>query len=443
MNSIDEDIVMITDYQKDIDDIASIPIISTMLDVICRTTGMGFAAIARVTEDRWITCSVKDEIGFGIKPGGELDIKTTICNEIRQTGNCVVIDNVDEDPDFHDHHTPVMYGFKSYISIPIIRKDGTFFGTLCAIDPKPNILKTPAVTGMFQLFTDLISFHLSNVELLSQTEASLVEEKAFNEVLEKKVEERTAELKENNASLEKMNKELQSFTYISSHDLQEPLQKIKTLLSYLKEKESENLSERGKQYFEKITNAANRMQTLINDLLSYSRTGIAEQTFENINLNNVVNEVIEDLKEELEQCNGTVETVGLCAIDVIPFQFHQLLYNLFSNSIKFARQDINLLIKVEAKIAEGRQFEYKFLESTTQYCHIAVSDNGIGFEPMYSEKIFELFQRLHERSAYTGTGIGLGIVKKIVENHKGHITASAQVNKGATFDVYIPVISSN
>lgn len=439
MNSIEAETVMITDYQKDIDDIARIPIVSTMLDVICRTTGMGFAAIARVTDDRWITCSVKDDIGFGIKPGGELDIKTTICNEIRQTGNCVVIDNVDEDPDFYNHHTPAMYGFKSYISIPIIRKDGTFFGTLCAIDPNPNILKTPAVTGMFQLFTDLISFHLNSIELLSRTEASLVEEKAFNEVLEKKVEERTAQLKENNASLEKMNKELQSFTYISSHDLQEPLQKIKTLLSYLKEKESQNLSERGKQYFEKITNAANRMQTLINDLLSYSRTGIAEQTFETTVLTGVVNEVIEDLKEELEQCNGKVETTGLCTVDIIPFQFHQLLYNLFSNSIKFARQDVDLLIKVEAKVAEGRHFENKFLDSGTSYCHISVSDNGIGFEPMYSEKIFELFQRLHERSAYTGTGIGLGIVKKIVENHKGCITASAKVNEGATFNVYIPV----
>ena len=124
-------------FQQDIDDIAQIPIVSRLLDVVCQTTGMGFAAIARVTEDNWITCSVRDDINFGLKPGDELEIKTTICDEIRMHQKSVVIDHVATDPNFSQHHTPLMYGFQSYISMPIIRKNGSFFGTLCAIDPKP------------------------------------------------------------------------------------------------------------------------------------------------------------------------------------------------------------------------------------------------------------------------------------------------------------------
>jgi GAF domain-containing protein len=122
-------------FQKDIDDIAQIPAITTMLDVICTTTGMGFAAVARVTDDRWITCSVRDDVAFGLKPGSELELKTTICNEIRQRVKAVVIDNVAEDPDYYDHQTPVLYGFESYISVPIIRRDGTFLERCAPLTP--------------------------------------------------------------------------------------------------------------------------------------------------------------------------------------------------------------------------------------------------------------------------------------------------------------------
>ena len=152
------------EFKRDISDISQIPIVSTILDVICHTTGMGFAAIARVTHDRWITCGVRDDIHFGLKPGDELEVKTTICDEIRDSQTKVIINNVVEDPDFKNHHTPLKYGFKSYISVPIIKKDGSFFGTLCAIDPNPNILDTAAVAGMFDLYSDLISFHLNAVE---------------------------------------------------------------------------------------------------------------------------------------------------------------------------------------------------------------------------------------------------------------------------------------
>jgi nitrogen fixation/metabolism regulation signal transduction histidine kinase len=165
------------DIQADIEAVGKIPVVESLLEVICRTTGMGFAAIARVTDEKWITCSVRDEIQFGLTPGSELKLETTICHEIRQNGERVIIDHVDEDPDYCNHHTPAMYGFQSYISMPIMRKNGTFFGTLCAIDPKPAKLNNPETIGMFNLFADLISFHLAAVEQLNSTNISLLEER--------------------------------------------------------------------------------------------------------------------------------------------------------------------------------------------------------------------------------------------------------------------------
>lgn len=158
------------DFQADLDAIAAIPGIAAILEVVCRTTGMGFAAVARVTDDRWVCCAVKDDIAFGLKPGSELKVQTTICDEIRSSGERVVIDHVARDAQFCDHHTPAMYGFQSYISQPIILPDGKFFGTLCAIDPKPNTLNTPAVTGMFKLFADLIALQLDAHIHLAQME---------------------------------------------------------------------------------------------------------------------------------------------------------------------------------------------------------------------------------------------------------------------------------
>ncbi|AMR33051.1 hypothetical protein A0256_17320 [Mucilaginibacter sp. PAMC 26640] len=162
--------------QADVDAISRIPIVASILEVICRSTGMGFSAIARVTEDKWIACAVRDEINFGLVAGGELKLETTICNEIRQTGQPVIIDHVALDEAFKDHHTPAMYGFQSYISIPIRLRNGEFFGTLCAIDPRPAILTTPQVTGMFKIFAELISFHLNATDELNLSEFRLIEE---------------------------------------------------------------------------------------------------------------------------------------------------------------------------------------------------------------------------------------------------------------------------
>jgi len=425
-------------FQKDIDDIQQIPGIKQMLDVICSTTGMGFAAVARVTDDRWITCSSRDDLNFGLKPGDELDIKTTICNEIMQREEAVIIDNVKEDPLYHDHHTPAIYKFQSYISVPIIRKDGSFFGTICAIDPNPISLKVSKVKEMFTLFSDLISFHLEALDTNREIIEKLRQEKIFNEVLEKQVAEKTLELKAKNTALKKMNHELEAFAYISSHDLQEPLRKIQTIATIIAEKESDNLSESGKDYFKRMQSAAQRMQSLIKDLLAYSRTAIAEKKYEQTNLDELMLDVMADLKEVLHNKNIQIDADNLGSANVIPFQFRQLLYNLVSNSIKFAMPGTPSHIVITSKTGSNKDFDALTLPQG-QFNNITITDNGIGFHPSHSERIFHLFQRLHDREKIQGTGIGLAIVKKVVENHNGYIIAKGEPDKGASFDIYIPV----
>ncbi len=172
------------DFQSDLEAVAAIPAVATILEVVCRTTNMGFAAVARVTEDRWICCAVRDGIAFGLKPGSELKVETTICNEIRDSRQPVIIDHVAEDKSFCGHHTPAQYGFQSYISQPIVLADDGFFGTLCAIDPRPNRLNETTVTGMFKLFADLIAAQIDTHLKLLASQALLLTERQGAELRE-------------------------------------------------------------------------------------------------------------------------------------------------------------------------------------------------------------------------------------------------------------------
>ncbi|CDF78423.1 GAF sensor signal transduction histidine kinase [Formosa agariphila KMM 3901] len=423
-------------FRQDVENIAKISIIPNLLDVVCQITGMGFAAVARVTEDKWIACSVKDDIGFGLKPGGELVIETTICNEIRQSGDAVIINHVSEDENFKCHHTPAQYGFQSYISVPILRKDNTFFGTLCAIDPRPNKLNTPEIIGMFNLFVDLISFHLEVVEQLDSSRNSLIKQLGFNDELEKKIKERTLELQYKNEALEKSNKELQEFNHISSHDLQEPLRKIQTFVSRIQESEAKLLSETGLYYFDKVRQSAERMQLLINDLLSYSQSTRKYRKFEMVDLNVILKEVTEDLREEILEKSAIIVADKMCSTKAIPFQLRQLFYNIIGNSLKYSSSQRVPKIEVNSEIIDSNK--NKNLPNG-KYCHVKFTDNGIGFNQKYSEKIFELFQRLHTKTDFSGTGIGLAIVKKIVENHNGIINVKGSPNTGTEFNIYIPI----
>ncbi len=246
------------------------------------------------------------------------------------------------------------------------------------------------------------------------------------------------QLAEKNRELESMNQELASFAYVSSHDLQEPLRKIQTFASRIVETEHDNLSAKGKDYFIRMQNAALRMQTLIEDLLAYSRTNTAEKNFELVDLKKVIADVKTELRETIDEKQALIECGDLPAVTGIAFQLHQLMTNLLSNSLKFSRDGVRLHIRINANLVRGTQALGKHLNPEKAYHHITVADNGIGFEPEHAHRIFEVFQRLHGRSEYSGTGIGLAICKKIAENHGGAIFAEGELGVGATFHVYLP-----
>jgi two-component system, chemotaxis family, CheB/CheR fusion protein len=290
--------------------------------------------------------------------------------------------------------------------------------------------------------TEMTLLRLKEKETLKK---DMLAAKSYNLKLEKAVKERTRELKEaniklaeKNAELEKMNTELEAFAYVSSHDLQEPLRKIQTFAGRILEKENQKLSDEGKNYFRLMRSSAERMQSLIQDLLAFSHVGRKEKKFEIIDLHAIVEEVKAEFIEHIEEEHATIEVKGGCKARVIPFQFRQVLTNLISNGIKFAQPGIPPHITITCQNLNPDKIKSLELSPHKEYIHISIADNGIGFEKEYSEKIFEVFQKLHSKDEYAGTGIGLAIVKKIIENHNGAITATSELNKGTTFNIFIP-----
>ena len=261
--------------------------------------------------------------------------------------------------------------------------------------------------------------------------------KVTRDLTDKKIAEEA--LKEKNKELEKRNEELSEFAYISSHDLQEPLRKIQTFATRILELEGDSLSEKGKDYFNRIQAATLRMRTLIDDLLAYSRTNSTEQKFVETDLNKVLQDAMHELSEIIEDKRATIEYEPLPILTVVPFQFHQLIVNILANSIKFAKKDVPPHISIKSVIISGDEIQSDDADPQKKYHHISFKDNGIGFEPEYNAKVFEVFQRLHGRTEYQGTGIGLAICKKIVENHGGIITSEGYLNEGAIFHIYMPV----
>lgn len=255
---------------------------------------------------------------------------------------------------------------------------------------------------------------------------------------QEKLRIRSKQLEQKNIDLEKANKELETFTYISSHDLQEPLRKIKTFITLLLREEEQKLSPEGKTYLQKTSETAMQMQQLIDDLLSYAYIKSGEKKFKQTNLTKIVEEVIKDFEIPITEKKAVIKADGLCEANIIRIQFRQLLHNLISNSLKFAHPEREPRIIIKSEIAPGSKLNDDLLPNIN-YCHLSVADNGIGFDPQYKDLIFEVFQRLYTKDEYEGTGMGLAICKRIVENHKGIITATGKPGKGATFEVYIPV----
>jgi PAS domain S-box-containing protein len=239
-------------------------------------------------------------------------------------------------------------------------------------------------------------------------------------------------LRQFTSQLEQSNRELQDFAYVASHDLQEPLRKIIVFGERLKEKHGHTLGAEPRDYVERMQKAAARMQTLIEDLLAFSRLTTKTHPFAPVNLADVAHGVLDDLESRLEQVKGRVEIGDLPVIDADGLQMRQLLQNLIGNALKFRRPDVPPEVKVTAR---------KFVnEAGLEICELTVSDNGIGFDEKYLDRIFNVFQRLHSRNEYEGTGMGLAIVRKIALHHGGSVAAKSQPGQGATFIVTLPAI---
>ena len=288
--------------------------------------------------------------------------------------------------------------------------------------------------------------------MVDQWESAQREWGNLNRDLEERVSERTLELREEIAErtraegalkrfatkLERSNQELQEFAFVASHDLQEPLRKVQAFGDRLKAACGAELSEKGLDYLDRMQIAAQRMQGLIKDLLTFSRVTSKAQPFEQVDLQKVAREALSDLEVTIEQSGAKVELDDLPSIEADPTQMRQLFQNLIGNGLKFRKKDQVPTVKVYCEMANGLHRDISLPIEKSGYCRLIFEDDGIGFEQKYSDKIFNVFQRLHGRSEYEGTGVGLAVCRKIVERHGGRITAQSSPDNGARFTVDLP-----
>ncbi len=357
-----------------VDIIAQISAVPTILDVVCKTTGMRFAAVARVTQDRWICCGVQDNLAFGLEPGGELKIESTICNEIRDHRQAVIIDNVAEDSHYATHHTPQIYGLQSYISVPITLDDGSFFGTLCAIDTVPRTLNTPEIAGMFTLFAKLIAFHLEAHDRTDQ-------------------ERQASELRE-------------QFIAVLGHDLRNPLASIDAGTRMLQRTVTDD---KGKSVIGLMQKSISRMSGLIDNVLDFARGrlggGIPIEQADEVPLRPVLEQVVAELRmanPERRIDSELADTVVRCDEGRIG----QLLSNLLANALTHG--DPGSPIKVRSFVAGGR-FE------------LSVANGGEPIPDAVVKDMFKPFVRAADSSSAQGLGLGLYISSEIAKAHKGKL----------------------
>ncbi|MEP7164731.1 MAG: PAS domain S-box protein [Ferruginibacter sp.] len=242
--------------------------------------------------------------------------------------------------------------------------------------------------------------------------------------------------------LEFQNKELEQFAYAASHDMKEPLRKISFYNNFIRQDPSLQLNKKASEYLTRSLSAVKRMSKLIDDLLTYSKTNAANESVEQTDLNEIVEEIAFSHKEMLEAKEVMIEVGKLPMIPAIPFQIKQLMDNIINNSIKYKYPGRKCIIKINSKLIQGSDIDSSEAEPGSQYHQIIIEDNGIGFEAQYAEKIFDIFQRLTNGAGHQGSGVGLAICKKIVQNHRGIIKAVAIENEGARFDIFMPVINN-
>ena len=389
---------MDSEFQSDIAALGGIGVVPTILSVICRVTGMGFAAVARVTEDRWVCLAFNDEIDFGLKPGGELRLETTLCREVRQCREAIVIDHVAEDPSYSGHQTPAMYGFQSYISVPIVLTDGSFYGTLCAIDPKPARLKNSGVTGMFTLFADLIALHLEGGRHIATAQADLLNARG------------TADLRE-------------QFIAVLGHDLRNPLASIAAGMRLL---DGMLRDEKDHSVLAVMQKSVDRMSALIGDILDFARGRLGGGFL--VGRTPVL--LTPFLEQVIAEFRTTHPTRSIIAELDLPrpvacdsARIGQLFSNLLGNALVHGAENE----AVHVKAATGSRFE------------ITVCNKGEPIPAAAMEYLFQPFARGKVRPDQQGLGLGLYIASEIARAHEGRIdVASSPAATCFTFSMPLP-----
>jgi signal transduction histidine kinase len=374
------------EFARDLEAIAGIDSVQKILEMVCRTTGLGFAAVARVTETRWVACAVRDEIAFGLVPGGELEVATTLCDEIRASGEPILIDHASEDARYCGHPTPAKYGFESYISVPIYRGSGEFFGTLCAIDPRPARVKTPETLTMFRLFAELITFHLDAHERLRRSERALLGERESSELRDQ-------------------------FIAVLGHDLRNPLGAIDAAASVLSRA---GLPGKSAEMALMIKRSAARMADLIHNVLDFARGrlggGLTVARAPDPPLGAMLDQVIDELRTASPARTIESDIVLDRPVSCDSGRIGQLLSNLLGNALEHG--DTDAPIRVKARTHADR-FE------------LSVANHGAPIPPHLHDRLFEPFYRAAFTPQRPGLGLGLYISSEIARAHGGRLRVSS------------------
>jgi signal transduction histidine kinase len=390
---------MDTDFAADIAAVQRIDAVPRILEIVCRSTGMGFAAVARVTEGRWICCAVRDEIAFGLQPGGELQVETTICHEIRQSHEAVAIDHVAEDKVFCGHPTPAMYGFQSYISVPIILTDGTFFGTLCAIDPRPARLNNPETIGTIKLFAELIGTHLNALARLEESEATLLGERQASELREQ-------------------------FIAVLGHDLRNPLAAMASGVRLITKAKS---AEDTIKIAGLMQNTINRMSLLIDNVLDFARGrlggGLTLQRLPNEPVEAVLNQVAAELRSSHMDRDIQTRFDIKQPVNCDPQRIGQLFSNLLGNAVTHGSRDKPI---VASATTEDGIFE------------LSVTNAGDPIPPATMTQLFQPFFRGTVKKSLQGLGLGLFIASEIARAHGGTLEVTS-VDGETRFSFRMPI----
>lgn len=394
---------MAVDLRKSVDEIQAFGAVPKILETVAAMTGLGFVCIAHVTDDAWITCAVLDKLEFGLKPGDELDVTTTLCEEVRDTGRSVIIDHVAESTQYAGHHTPRIYGFQSYFSIPVFRTDGRYFGTLCGLDPKPIKLSDPVTVSTLHLFAELISKQLDAENRQQAARSDLSSERE------------TAELRE-------------QFIAVLGHDLRTPLGSIALGADLLALKVADPAL---LPVVERIRRSARRMASLVDDVMDFTRgrmgSGIRLKLRRHDSVHLTLEQVIDEMRGLHPERVIAASIPDLLCLDCDPERLAQLLSNLLANAL--VHGNAGTPVHIDARHEDG-----KFV--------LSVSNEGQELPPEVIAQLFKPYWRATSRPGSEGLGLGLYIVDQIARAHGGKIDVTSSAGRTAftfTLDNVRPV----